>query len=704
MKLEAATHEVVLSNVGATGEFRIRNSAKAFSILSSGLYSNKIRAIVRELSCNAVDSHVGAGKADVPFEVHLPTVLEPWFAVRDFGLGLDNDQVVNIYTTYFESTKTDSNEFIGALGLGSKSPFSYTENFTVTAIKNGIQRIYSAFINESGVPSIAMMGEQLTDEGNGVEVKFSVTDRGDYHTFRHEAQAVFQWFALQPTIIGNPLVIRPAEYKEKNVVPGVHARGDSNYSMALMGNISYPLNNVPHPEKHFGELCRLLECGLILEFGIGELDFAASREELSYIPLTIASIKKKLELLNANLVTHLTAQADAITHPWERAHFLYKQSETILYKNAVIAYVANTKFELYDPKAYHGKKTFELIIKDLADRNMTILGMHCRMGMSNKTGTTSRFINNAYVPIFNIPVDSSIVIVLNDLKTGIQARARYHYTRSGPNKTVICVSHSDPDLAVRQVEYDKLMAELHNPPTIVKASELDKEVRKKTVSSSGISHIRMKANCQEGYAASYTWSTHADKIDDNKIYYYVPIVGQKAINDKDEEYDFGMVKATMDMCGVKKIEEIVVHGVRRNRLKEILELDNWIHIDVKLAEEAVKITDADVARLVVAEMLDSHYNKVYTNGAVAKLVGPTSDYAKYFEKYGKLTRLSGNPTHLMTLCSRYGKSVEVDKVKKEIDDTRVALYKKYPLLAHCGQAKEWHVAEYIMMVDKQENT
>ena len=119
MKLAVDVNEVVLSNVGATGEFRIRNSAKAFKILSDGLYSNKIRAIVRELSCNALDSHIGAGKPNVPFEVHLPTVLEPWFAVRDFGLGLDGDQVTNIYTTYFESTKTDSNAFIGALGLSS---------------------------------------------------------------------------------------------------------------------------------------------------------------------------------------------------------------------------------------------------------------------------------------------------------------------------------------------------------------------------------------------------------------------------------------------------------------------------------------------------------------------------------------------------------------------------------------------------------
>ena len=164
----APVNEAVLSNVGEIGEFRIRNSAKAFSILSSGLYANKVKAIIRELSCNAVDSHIAAGKQTTPFDVHLPNQLEPWFAIRDYGTGLTHDQVSNIYTTYFESTKTNSNEFIGALGLGSKSPFSYTDNFTVTAIKDGVKGIYSAFINDSCVPSIAKMMAETTDEPAGV--------------------------------------------------------------------------------------------------------------------------------------------------------------------------------------------------------------------------------------------------------------------------------------------------------------------------------------------------------------------------------------------------------------------------------------------------------------------------------------------------------------------------------------------------------
>jgi len=291
----APQNEAVLSNVGQIGEFRIRNSAKAFSILSSGLYANKIRAIVRELSCNAVDSHTAAGKQDTPFDVHLPNQLEPWFAIRDYGTGLNHDQVTNIYTTYFESTKTNSNEFIGALGLGSKSPFSYTDNFTVTAVKDGKKGIYTAFINDQGVPSIALMMSEDTTDPSGVEVKFAVNDRWDFDKFRQEAREVYTYFKLRPVVSGvSDFQFRDVEYDTKDIIPGVHSYQNGNRrSVAIMGNIAYPIE-IPQADQSISELRNLLNCGLEMHFAIGELDFQASREGLSYIPQTIESIRKKL--------------------------------------------------------------------------------------------------------------------------------------------------------------------------------------------------------------------------------------------------------------------------------------------------------------------------------------------------------------------------------------------------------------------------
>lgn len=707
MKLDVAVNETVLSNVGTTGEFRIRNSAKAFKILSDGLYSNKIRAIIRELSCNAVDSHVAAGKADVPFEVHLPTILEPWFSVRDFGTGLDGNQVENIYTTYFESTKTNSNDFIGALGLGSKSPFSYTENFTVTAIKDGVQRIYSAFINEAGVPSIAAMGESPTTEGNGVEVKFSVIERYDYQSFISEAYKVFMWFKVKPKITGVAnFEHKNFEYKEKNIVPGVHV-GESRYgagSFALMGNIAYPLDNIPDVEKNFKELADLLRCNLVLEFDIGELDFAASREQLSYIPLTLNSIRRKLEALNANLAVHLAAKANAIENEWERAYFLYEESQSRLYKAAVTKYVTDTKFALYDIGNYYGKKDFAYKVDNLAKRGITVSAFRIRHGSSSKISEHTEYVNGNYIKSVRIPVEKDVVIVFNDLKTGCLARARYHFNRLRDHKVVFCFSHSDPDLAVRQAEYDAIVKELHNPPVVIKASELSKPEPKPRMASQGILEIALKNDAQPGYAESYKWVPYTDELDEDETYHFVYLVGYDTTDAGGASIEVFAIKAMMDSCGIKEFENIKIFGVRKSRAKEIAALDNWVWFEDALRVVTAGISDKHIASLVAAELLDGYYTKVYTNTNVAKMVGPDSDYAKYVKEYANLPRASGKVTELVTLCSKYGKSLQVDAVRKKINDAKANLYHKYPLLKHLSSAEEKDVAHYIKMVDKQEKT
>ena len=88
MKIHHGGSSVVASH-GVTSEanFQINASPQAFRILSSGLYSDKITAVLREIACNAVDAHVAAGKADEPIEVKLPTALDPSFYIKDWGTG-----------------------------------------------------------------------------------------------------------------------------------------------------------------------------------------------------------------------------------------------------------------------------------------------------------------------------------------------------------------------------------------------------------------------------------------------------------------------------------------------------------------------------------------------------------------------------------------------------------------------------------------
>ena len=230
MKLQReGTPAKISGSIGGPQGFQITASRIAFNILSSGLYSNKIGACIRELACNAWDAHVMANKRDVPFEIHLPTSFEPWFSVKDYGIGLNPaakfvftkqtnpivgskvhplnpgyetevrvgkykegstlakghyirevDELIDLYCTYFSSNKNDSNDVIGAMGLGSKSPFSYTEGFTVTSRYNGVTRIASAYITEQGTPDIVVQTSEETPQGQGAGLGFALrqTDVG----------------------------------------------------------------------------------------------------------------------------------------------------------------------------------------------------------------------------------------------------------------------------------------------------------------------------------------------------------------------------------------------------------------------------------------------------------------------------------------------------------------------------------------------
>lgn len=717
MKLDVEVNEVVLSNTGATGEFKIRNSAKAFKILSDGLYSNKKRAIIRELSCNALDSHVAAGKPDLPFEVHLPTMLEPYFSVRDFGTGLNDEQVMNIYTTYFESTKTNSNDFIGALGLGSKSPFSYTENFTVTAIQNKVQRIYSAYINEYGVPCVTKMSEGPTEEGNGVEVKFSVTDRWDYDSFRYESAEVFKWFKTLPKITGLKMDLKQVEFKERDIVPGVHVLLDGS-SVAVMGNIAYPLNKIPEPKKHFGELASLLDCGLTFNFEIGKLDFAASREELSYVPMTLRSIKEKLEEVNANLATHLATKADAITCEWARAQFLGEESRTRLYSAAVKKYVADTKFSLYDDTQYYGRYEFKLEVEDLKKKGLSILAVRCGGGSGSKINEANKYVNGNYVRSWNIPVDTEVVIVLNDLKTGCATRARYHYVNHNGGKyaSVYCVSHDSPDLDERQKEYDKLIKTLRNPPTVVKASTLEKKEVIKSTTRQGLMTLEAKpSRYYGGRSTGWTWSPvdSAFEPDPKTTYYYVALSNYDVQDLTGAHFNLFDLVDSMKNCGIKSLGNIEVYGVRKSVLEDIKKMKNWVWIEEKIKEETAKISDKDIESAVALNTFDRYNEAVYTNASIAKLVGAKSPYSEFVGVYhnpnAKKNQNNGynDPkstiADLVKLCGKYGKNVKVEEIQTKVKDAKAGLVTRYPLLQYLRHAPEEMVAEYIKLIDKTEN-
>ncbi len=333
MKLADRTIEVHSAGVRSASQFNIAQTSKMFKILSDSLYSDKVMAVIRELSTNANDSHVASGNQN-PFRVKLPCAGDPNFSVRDFGTGLSQADMENLYTTYGASNKNDSNDFVGCLGLGSKSPFAYTKSFTTTSFYNGKQYTYIAAIDDSGVPTLNLLHSIDTDEPNGLEISFAVKQQ-DFYEFSQKSIRIFHYFKTKPIISGGVNTDFSKEYSSRNVVidgdgwrvcrlnnnlfPTHHHRISSGI-VAIMGNIAYPVESshligedkVETPDhiakwnRAFNKadiaswkafVAEIINQGLYLEleFGIGELEMDVSREGLQYTKAVVKTLRDKTQ-------------------------------------------------------------------------------------------------------------------------------------------------------------------------------------------------------------------------------------------------------------------------------------------------------------------------------------------------------------------------------------------------------------------------
>lgn len=285
------------SNQMETGQASIEMTAHMFQILSAGIYEHPERACIRELSCNALDGQSAAGNADKPFDVHLPTRLEPYFEVRDYGTGMTHEQVMKLYLTYGASTKRDSNDQIGGLGIGSKSPFAVAQSFTVTVFQDGVVRRYSVYMEE-GIPQVTKLTESATTEPNGVAVRVAVPlDKMD--KFHKEANLVYTHFPVKPncnvpiTGLYDGMSILSQSPGEFTVYSGDN-RTDKVDTSIVMGNIEYPID-VSHvtndSEKMIPDFIRRNISKVLIYMPIGSVNIAASRESLQLTDST----KKEIE-------------------------------------------------------------------------------------------------------------------------------------------------------------------------------------------------------------------------------------------------------------------------------------------------------------------------------------------------------------------------------------------------------------------------
>lgn len=314
------------------------------------MYSNPVKACVREYAANAIDSHRLAGIADRPIEVTVPCSLAPTFKVRDFGAGLSVEETKLLLCGYGSSGehKRNSNGYIGGFGIGSKVGFAVSSAFTFTIWNGGKKRVWSCYLGEFDDSKASLLSEEDSDEPTGVEVAVPVSnDR--VREFINECETAFVWYKVKPTIIGSTITIKdppPVAVEDKlhvvtekghklEVLFQLINNSDRSNSRVgvVMGDIEYPVsisdttvginpNSLPYKQQ------RLLN-GILIHAPIGAFQLAPSRESLQYSQHTKALLNKifKKILEDGYILGLFSQKAFAVTAPktmlgaWASAKF-----------------------------------------------------------------------------------------------------------------------------------------------------------------------------------------------------------------------------------------------------------------------------------------------------------------------------------------------------------------------------------------------
>lgn len=299
MAISQPTESFLPSNLEAS-QFTLQNDHSLFTILRKNIYSNVILAGIRELSTNAIDACVEADM-DINWEVHIPTIEEPFFAIRDYGPGMTLDFLQGDFTVVGASSKRNSNKTNGQFGLGRLSPLAYTSSFTVESWNNGMYYSYLVSLQD-GIPSAVQLVSQPSSEPSGCKFSFAV-EPTDIRKFQDEAANLFKYFTNKPNKVNielpTPLVTLDSDYYMLT----------QDRSGIVMANVYYSFNS--HIRTNY--------FGLVLKVPTGSVSLTPGRESLNYDDATTTYLEEMVAEAEKDIIENLNLAIQQAPTEWEKA-------------------------------------------------------------------------------------------------------------------------------------------------------------------------------------------------------------------------------------------------------------------------------------------------------------------------------------------------------------------------------------------------
>jgi len=712
MKLHAGTNVIEKSGNFEESKFSIEASSKAFFILSDGLYSNKILAVVRELSTNAYDSHVDAGKRDVAFDVHLPTALNPVFFIRDYGTSMDNDSCMQLYTTYFRSTRNNSNDAVGCLGLGSKAPFAYSDSFTVEAYLDGKKRIYNAYKNEDGSPVFSLMHETDTNEVNGIKVSIQVNSN-DVNRFNVEAAKVYEFFKVKPNFIGEKVIFK----KIDKVLTGDGWYFDDNdhsaSNLIIMGQIAYPIDHFQIMGDGDNKEARFIQYsdGLRIFVNIGDVDITPSREALSYSKDTKINIK--------NIVNSITSEiASKIEDQIKSQPSLYKARIKYVQISDQCSSIKNAIESLQKSITWNGQKLFDNIINEsinIKDKlSLTFL---------NKSSYRKKINSSKDVEFINFTGDMKVFV--DDLTRGGLSRIKQFMREDqrayGDEQKCYVYKLKDGETVDSNGLYDILGGATKDD--IVLTSSLPKITydRTNSGSSDGLPPVHIQVfNEETGRFEECNMSVKYENA-----YYFTESKGNITLGYKDIDMNYiSNALNYMHKHYPDDVDGMMFYAVKPSVIKnrKLAERSNWSDaVDVvrTVFNKAVADHKQDIIDCNIRFALSANRNEKFANIFTATETDNEAKkiVAEYNEHEKRISSMRNDMELVRTISSTIPHCDTVDFSSIKIDSTKFSkrfdeAIKKYPMLkviANMGyygtvsQNDIKIVADYVDTIESAEN-
>lgn len=277
-------------------EMGVSDSAALMHIFSTTLYTYPMLATVREIICNGWDGHITSGRTDTPLQI---TVSDEQIVIRDFGPGIPHAKIGPIYGVFGNSTKREDGAVTGGFGLGSKAPFSYTDNFEVVSNHEGLKSVYrvsKSSMERGGKPSIDTMVQVPTDE-TGIRVTIPLKSRYDAERFMAHIVEVLVLGEIRAVINGGveTEVLPLSESTSGYIISSFRGTLTSKINLRY-GNVVYPIPRMDEYGEMWDQISKNMnqlwnEARITFMAVPDSISIAPSREALIFMDSTVEAIR-----------------------------------------------------------------------------------------------------------------------------------------------------------------------------------------------------------------------------------------------------------------------------------------------------------------------------------------------------------------------------------------------------------------------------